>query len=231
MPAEARTRWRPACRRRTRPGEARACPTLGDFRTAKHKAHLRPVPVPDGEVPARDHPGKMAPFRAGRPPVLDRRCASSRSVNFRSHDGEPVLPVHAMSMAIRATRYAHARDSPRDACPMSGSIERISPLRREYAPSSAPHQDAARDPGGVGRNCPSSGSTRGKGRDSRARTYQAVESTLRSMKYPARCVVLRAVGGFYESGEGRAAHRRSRNDLPIIEIVLPQADAKFFSSD
>lgn len=60
--------------------------------------------------------------------------------------------------------------------------------------------------------------------------YQAVESTLRSMKISARCVVLRAVGGFYESGE--AASMRIvelSNDLPmVIEIVLPQADAKAF---
>lgn len=55
---------------------------------------------------------------------------------------------------------------------------------------------------------------------------QAVEAYVRSLKIAARCVVLRGIGGCYESGEAASAKIVDLSyDLPlIIEIVLPVAD-------
>jgi CBS domain-containing protein len=54
----------------------------------------------------------------------------------------------------------------------------------------------------------------------------AVVSYVKSLRIAARCVVLRGVGGCYESGETATTHIvELSNDLPIvIEIVLPRAD-------
>jgi CBS domain-containing protein len=55
----------------------------------------------------------------------------------------------------------------------------------------------------------------------------AIVSYIKSLKIAARCVVLRGVGGCYESGETTTTHIVELSyDLPlIIEIVLPRADA------
>jgi len=56
----------------------------------------------------------------------------------------------------------------------------------------------------------------------------AVEAFVRSRKIAARCVILRGIGGCYESGETASARIVELSyDLPlIIEIVLPQADVE-----
>jgi CBS domain-containing protein len=57
---------------------------------------------------------------------------------------------------------------------------------------------------------------------------QAIESYVRSLKIAARCAILRSIGGCYENGETASTHIVELSyDLPlIVEIILPQADAK-----
>jgi CBS domain-containing protein len=56
----------------------------------------------------------------------------------------------------------------------------------------------------------------------------AVVSYVKSLRIAARCVVLRGVGGCYESGETTTTHIVELSyDLPlIIEIILPRADSQ-----
>jgi CBS domain-containing protein/PII-like signaling protein len=57
---------------------------------------------------------------------------------------------------------------------------------------------------------------------------QTIESYIRSLKIAARCVILRGSGGCYEGGETATTRIVELSyDLPlIIEIILPQVDAK-----
>jgi len=56
----------------------------------------------------------------------------------------------------------------------------------------------------------------------------AIVSYVKSQRVAARCVVLRGGGGCYESGETATTHIVELSyDRPlIIEIILPQADAR-----